>query len=933
MEIDLLEEIGLTKSEIKVYYALLELGSTTTGKIVDKAEVASSKIYEILDKLIDKGLASYIIKSGTKYFEAAAPKRIIDYVEQKQEKISRQKNELKRLLPGLELKQKLSKYKSEAKIYKGDKGIETAFYEALDLLTEKDEMLVIGIPSRSKQLNRFFVRFGNERAKRNIWMRAIFNEQARGEEQTKDKNIDLMKIKYIPQITPAAINIFKNRVLIFPETKDEPLLIAIDNEEIAESFRVQFETSWNQRVKTYEGEEQIRNLIRESLKFGDYKVFAEGMKIVDILGEDFFIWWQKEKKKLNIKSKGIMGSDYRNSITTTNSITQFKFIPGYENPGILFIFDDKIASINFSKKPVAFLIENKEVAEANNTYFELLWNQDTSVLKGFEGLKESVEQFMEELETNNEPYRAIGASFGREGKQKEYIEVFNELSKSRLKKKLKSQILYEQGTNEAIIKKELGLKENAEKKFLPYKTKSPVAILPSKEKTLMIIQKEEPTIISINNKDVSESFKEQFEQLWNQDMSTTTGFKEVTKKFDLELSELKEGEEYYVLGASLELGSKKLQNWTSKFHKKRIGGKKRVKFLTTYEAYEPIKQAVKKSGDKNLKLTEIKKLSQEFSTPFQINLWQENKVWFTFWEKDMRCFEIISKDAHNNFKTYFDALWNQETTISKGFDALKTEIYNIFDELGSDEPYRVLNAAFGEKEYNKQYIKFFEEIHKERIKKNIKGEIIFQQGIKKILKQFKKKEYKDNITIKYSKQKTESPVAIFPIKKSTLLVIQKKEPIIIKIENKELTESFKKQFELEWNQEARIERGLDAIQNLFEDMLEAGSCDFIGARGYFLDRRKDYIENNWVPRAEKSGFKMRNITDLRVKGHEITKFSFAKTKYTLEKEFAELSVFWIFGGKVAISNWAGKEPIVTIIENKQMFELYKKQFESLWNKK
>ncbi|MBI2665760.1 hypothetical protein HYX12_04015 [Candidatus Woesearchaeota archaeon] len=50
MDIDLLRNIGLTDSEIKVYLALLELGSSTKGPIVDKSRVASSKIYELLEK-------------------------------------------------------------------------------------------------------------------------------------------------------------------------------------------------------------------------------------------------------------------------------------------------------------------------------------------------------------------------------------------------------------------------------------------------------------------------------------------------------------------------------------------------------------------------------------------------------------------------------------------------------------------------------------------------------------------------------------------------------------------------------------------------------------------------------------------------------------------------------------------------------------------
>ena len=73
MNVELLEAIGLTKSEIKVYLALLELGSSTTGPIVEKSGASSSKIYEILEKLIQKGLVGHVIKAGKKHFEAAPP--------------------------------------------------------------------------------------------------------------------------------------------------------------------------------------------------------------------------------------------------------------------------------------------------------------------------------------------------------------------------------------------------------------------------------------------------------------------------------------------------------------------------------------------------------------------------------------------------------------------------------------------------------------------------------------------------------------------------------------------------------------------------------------------------------------------------------------------------------------------------------------------
>ena len=144
MNIDLLEAIGLTKAEIKVYMALLDLGSSTTSPIVEKSRASSSKIYEILEKLIQKGLASFVIKSGIKYFEAASPSRLLDYMRDKEESLSKQRQELQRIIPELELKQEYSKYKSEAAIFRGLKGVKTAYEDILKTLKSGDEYYVTG---------------------------------------------------------------------------------------------------------------------------------------------------------------------------------------------------------------------------------------------------------------------------------------------------------------------------------------------------------------------------------------------------------------------------------------------------------------------------------------------------------------------------------------------------------------------------------------------------------------------------------------------------------------------------------------------------------------------------------------------------------------------------------------------------------------------
>ena len=51
-----LRELGLTDGETRVYLALLGKPETTVGPVIDKAQISSSKVYVILEKLIQKGL-------------------------------------------------------------------------------------------------------------------------------------------------------------------------------------------------------------------------------------------------------------------------------------------------------------------------------------------------------------------------------------------------------------------------------------------------------------------------------------------------------------------------------------------------------------------------------------------------------------------------------------------------------------------------------------------------------------------------------------------------------------------------------------------------------------------------------------------------------------------------------------------------------------
>ena len=114
MDLKILEDIGLTSGEIKVYLAILKLGSTRTGRLSKIAKVSSSKVYKILDRLENKGLAGHVLKGKVKYFSAMRPDRILDYLDEKEKILEEKRESIEKMLPQLKKQYEFPEQKSEA---------------------------------------------------------------------------------------------------------------------------------------------------------------------------------------------------------------------------------------------------------------------------------------------------------------------------------------------------------------------------------------------------------------------------------------------------------------------------------------------------------------------------------------------------------------------------------------------------------------------------------------------------------------------------------------------------------------------------------------------------------------------------------------------------------------------------------------------------
>jgi len=228
---DELKEAGLTNNEAKIYVSLLRLGPSKAGSISNKSGLHRRVVYDTISLLIQKGLVGYILKNNVKLFQASDPKRVMELIKEKEERISSVIGEMEELFFQ-------TKEKEETNFYKGKNGLKTVME---DQIAMGKEIFVIGASPLAYEVLQFYFKwFDKRRVAKKIKTKMIFN---RGKEKLK---IPYSEIRYLPQkySSPLAVNIYGDKVALILWSKANPIAIVVKNKEISEGYRKYFDLMW-----------------------------------------------------------------------------------------------------------------------------------------------------------------------------------------------------------------------------------------------------------------------------------------------------------------------------------------------------------------------------------------------------------------------------------------------------------------------------------------------------------------------------------------------------------------------------------------------------------------------------------------------------------------------------------------------------------------
>ena len=243
-----LQHIGLDEGRASVYLATLELGTAKALDIATKARIKRTAVYDILEKLRERGLIS-AIKKGSRYFYTAVNPVMVAEI------VNRQREEIKKALPEFEARYKSADAKRPTvRFFEDIEGMKTVSNETLESkekLLRKFEVPPLSLKGREPDIN-FFEDYTNRRIERGIREQCLRDLRPRGDIATlpelylRHGDEWLREVKYLgkEQRITAPMVIWDNKVIVASFIGSDHYLLVIESSGYADMMKMIFAALW-----------------------------------------------------------------------------------------------------------------------------------------------------------------------------------------------------------------------------------------------------------------------------------------------------------------------------------------------------------------------------------------------------------------------------------------------------------------------------------------------------------------------------------------------------------------------------------------------------------------------------------------------------------------------------------------------------------------
>jgi sugar-specific transcriptional regulator TrmB len=247
-----LEQFGLSEEEVKLYIYLLSHGKLTPLYLSRKLKIARTKIYRLLEKLIEKSLVIEEVTSKGKNFRASDPTKLLNIVNKKEKELLLLKssttaliNQLNALVPNIS---------SETKIlsYRGIEGLKQVLWNTTKV---KDSLRIYEM---AESMNKFVdfefaeeIRLQSSKIK-NAKFRQLTNLTRIGEFTNIIEHLKQWEVRHIPKEKleiKFEAQIYNDVYVMYEYTKEDIFIVEIYNKDLADMQKQIFDLLWNDARK------------------------------------------------------------------------------------------------------------------------------------------------------------------------------------------------------------------------------------------------------------------------------------------------------------------------------------------------------------------------------------------------------------------------------------------------------------------------------------------------------------------------------------------------------------------------------------------------------------------------------------------------------------------------------------------------------------
>lgn len=244
----ILQKLGLSSKEARVYLAALELGAAPVQQIAKKASVNRPTTYVILGSLMKKGLATSVERGKKVLFTAESPEQLERLLARQQDEIEEKRQDLLKILPELEAIFNLSENRPRVKFYEGGEGIDAA---QEDFMRDLEQGSTICAFTPLDEMVRFspdyIKRQPESRLKKKIKNRVIYTHKDGPVPNASSKKA-LREVRFLPRDKfplTGQISIVPNKKIGLIVYRNNLVAVNIENPDIANTFKTIFDAVWD----------------------------------------------------------------------------------------------------------------------------------------------------------------------------------------------------------------------------------------------------------------------------------------------------------------------------------------------------------------------------------------------------------------------------------------------------------------------------------------------------------------------------------------------------------------------------------------------------------------------------------------------------------------------------------------------------------------